>query len=147
MDFSDALRTSHLLETLSRAGAEHAIEAVLAHDLVAEVDLGYQYGVACLLAALNTVEATDTAIAIALRTIARDDPPNPYTTRDLLRAFADVPIGALSEVRAYARHAANAGLFAECLYAFPAWHDEFSHGREPDGSASPPWNWQDTRSQ
>lgn len=46
-----------------------------------------------------------------------------------------------------ARQAANWGVFSFCLEFQPDEAARYKFGREPDGTSSPPWQWQKSEAQ
>jgi len=63
----------------------------------------------------------------------------------LLRALREV--GADDTIRTLADRAANAGMFDLFLAAHPDKASNYQFGREPDGTPSHPWKWQEPADQ
>ena len=84
----------------------------------------------------------DTAQALLARGPARHARLyNPEDVAYLLRALRRV--GADDTARTLAARAANAGMFDLFLKVRPDEASNYRFGREPDGTPSEPWNWQE----
>jgi hypothetical protein len=159
-----------LLEELHAAGAGDATRALLARDPAGQASLDQPRDVAHLLTALRGAGAGDAARALAARAAGGASLENPGDVAELLtelnaagagdavRALLDRDpaaqaslrdprgtgrlltalraAGADDAARALAARAADAGMFD--LVAERA---SYRFGREPDGAASPPWDW------
>ena len=133
-----------LLQALAEAGAAAAART-LAARAAAQASLDNPGGVAQLLQAL---QALDPAGADdAARTLLDRDPAAQASLDDpggvgaLLQALAEA--GAAAAARTLADRAANAGMFDLFLELRPDKAPNYLLGREPDGTPSQPWKWEE----
>jgi hypothetical protein len=134
-----------LLRALGEAGASDAV-AALATRGAARVSLDDPGAVASLLGALGEAGASDAVAALLARDPARHvSPDDPRAVASLLRALGEA--GASDAVAALATRAANAGKFRLFLEASPDDASSYRFGREPDGTPSQFWRWQEPTSQ
>jgi hypothetical protein len=129
-----------LLDALAAAGADDAVEVLLARDPAAHVRLHDSASVARLLLALARAGAGDAVAVLAARAGARAELDHPAGRsavaylEDALRA-----VGASDAADVLAARAA-------ALHSRRDKDDEAArspYGREPGGSPSPPWTWQE----
>ncbi len=144
-----------LLWALREAGAAAAIDTLLNRDPAAHVSLDDPSHVAHLLevlreagakAAIHTLLDRDPAAHVGL-----ENPGDFWVSLDsswgvpaLLRELGKA--GASDAVTALAKRAANAGMFNLFLKTQPNQAPSYSFGREPDGTPSQPWRWQEPTS-
>jgi uncharacterized protein YidB (DUF937 family) len=133
-----------LLGELREAGAGDAART-LGDQAAAQASLGNPYGVAELLRELRQAGAGD-----AVRTLLDRDPAaqasldDPGDVAELLRELRQA--GAGDAARTLADRAANAGMFDLFLEVQPEEASNYLFGREPDGTPSQPWRWEDRAS-
>lgn len=135
---TDAGGAADLLRTLSLAQDPDAI-ATLARQAAQQTSLTDANGTARLLQVLTELSLPELAAIVAGRAAGQTVLDDANDVADLLDAL--VAAGANHALAALTGRAADAGHFQrlvlrDLVTAFP-------FGREPDGSASPPWSWQD----
>jgi hypothetical protein len=130
--------TAILLRELRAAGADDAARALVARVLQANID--DPGGVASLLEELRAAGADDTTRALAGRAAAHAG-LNEVGVRKLLEELHAV--GVEDARRVLAGRAANAGMFRLALDVYADEATRYRHGREPDGTPSQPWRWQE----
>ncbi len=151
---SDAIRTlatraslhdphavAWLLGALRDAGASDAVRTLLNRDSANHVSLDDLRTVGVLLRALHEAGADDAVTALATRAAARVSLDDPLYVDLLLQALTEV--GASRAVTVLAARAANAGMFDVFLEARPDEASDYLFGREPDGTPSQSWRWQE----
>ena len=140
VSFNDPRGVAWLLRALRGAGADDAART-LADRAAAQASLDDLGGVAELLRALREAGADD-----AVRTLLDRDPVAQASLDDLggvaelLRALREA--GADDAARTLADRAANAGMFDLFLEVQPDEAPDYLFGREPDGTPSQPWRWE-----
>ncbi|MFD0683273.1 hypothetical protein [Actinomadura fibrosa] len=131
-DFHGAVRLAKALNLLD---AHDEARRLLERDLEALVD--DLYGGAFLLGVLHGLGARKRVDALLQRL-------TPMVLADPLRRAGLVvllhEIGESERAAALAPGVADAGLFYIVKRALPDWEDRYRYGREPDGSASGPWD-------
>ena len=138
---TELLRVERLLGALAEAGAD-AAAPTLAGQAAAQASLNDPRGVAELLRALREVGAGDAA-----RTLLDRDPAaqaslgHRGSVAELLGALSQA--GADDAARTLASRAANAGMFDLFLEVQPDEAPNYLFGREPDGTPSQPWRWEE----
>ncbi len=126
---------------MREAGASDAVTA-LATRAAGHTSLDDPWDVAWLLRALGEARASD-----AVTTLLAHDPAghasleNPRDVAALLRALSEAR--ASDAVTALATRAANAGMFGLFLEIHPDEASNYLSGREPDGTPSQSWKWQE----
>jgi hypothetical protein len=140
-DLSDTPAVVGLMLELRRAGDSNAV-AALASRAARDVPLANPGAVAQLLATMRHCETGAAITTLLARGPARHadlyHASTPAALSKLLWALHDV--GADGEAAALAMRCYNAGMFnLSHLYFAP----QHPHGREPDGTSSPPWRWRD----
>jgi hypothetical protein len=138
----DPLEVSRLLRALREAGASDAARA-LAGRAAAHTSFYDPADVDQLLRALREAGASvpvTTLLAYATH-ITLD---NHWAVSRLLDALQ--VSGAQDAARILANRAADAGMFDLFLKLTPAEAASHRYGRNPDGTASPPWTWQEPAS-
>jgi hypothetical protein len=130
-----------LLRALRDVGARDAVTALLDRDPFSRASLDNPQAVASLLKALRETKARDEITAL----LARD--PASHASLDVRQAVASLlrelrVAGATDAFYTLADRAANAGMFD--LFLKVRTDEAFSYrfGREPDGTPSQPWSWQ-----
>jgi hypothetical protein len=155
----DSRAVDLLLGALRAAGADDAV-TVLATRAAAGVttlmarnpvdpaaagaSLGDPRTVDLLLRALREAGADDAVTALATRAAAGVRLGDPRAVDLLLGTLREA--GADEAVTALAGWAANAGMLDLVLQACPDEAASYPFGREPDGTPSQPWNWQEPAS-
>ena len=134
-----------LLRELGEAGASDAVTVLLARDPAGHVCLDDPKGVADLLRALQAAGAGNAVTAL----LARD--PAAHVRLDDPQAFAGLlrelnAAGVSDAVTALAIRAADAGMFDLVLRNRPDEASSYPFGREPDGTPSQSWHWQEPAS-
>jgi hypothetical protein len=129
-----------LLWLLWRASAAHAV-AALAVRAAADASVDNPADVAVLLQVLCEARAGDAVTTLALRAAAHTRLDFSLEVPNLLQALRNAEVS--DAVAVLADRAANAGLFDVFLVAHVAETPGFVFGREPDGSPSHPWQWQE----
>lgn len=140
-DLGDTPAVASLMLELHQAGDSSAA-AALASRAAREVHLADPGAVARLLTTMRHCGAGAAITALLGRGPARHAVLYCDGARaelyELLWALHDV--GADGDVGTLAKRCYNAGMFSPShLYFTP----QYPHGREPDGTSSPPWKWQD----
>ncbi len=87
----------------------------------------------------------DAVTALAARAASHASLDNPWAVAGLLRELREA--GDSDAVTALAARAANAGMFDVFLEVRPDEASSYRFGREPDGTPSQSWNWQEPASQ
>ncbi|MER7195925.1 hypothetical protein [Streptomyces flaveolus] len=128
-----------LLRELRWAGVQEQV-TVLAERAAAHVALNSPYEVAALLRALRWAGADEQAMTLAERAAAHAALGSPYEVAELMSELGRV--GAQEPAIALAERLPAAGHFALFLQVAGS-QGQFRLGREPDGSAAPPWAWND----
>jgi hypothetical protein len=143
----DAAGVARLLESLRAGGAFDAVRA-LAGRAAEEASLDDAQGVARLLEELRAAGADEAVAALLARdpagqvAVGSDRPFRSTRRRHVARLLAALrAAGAFDAARVLAVRAADAGLFALFLEAYPGEAFDYRFGREPDGSPSPSWTW------
>ena len=132
-------------ELLEAAGASDAAAALPARDPAGHASLDDPRHVAELLETLDAAGASDAAAALLAR-----DPAGHASLEDpgavawLLEALDAA--GASDAAAALATRAANAGMFDLFLEVHPDEAPSYLFGREPDGTPSQSWKWQEPTS-
>ncbi|MGW1728071.1 hypothetical protein ACWCQK_34885 [Streptomyces sp. NPDC002306] len=107
------------------------------------VHLNRPHRVLTLLTALREAGADEQATALARRTVADvplDQAAGTYGWAELLQALREVvPPGQIAALLARLPAVGRFDLFLEA----GAGPEQFRFGREPDGTAAPPWTWDD----
>jgi hypothetical protein len=142
LDDQDPWALAILLDTLHEAGTGEAVLALLAHD---PTRLDNPGDVAVLLRALHETGAGDAAKALAARAANHSRLGPSSAVASLLRALHET--GAVDVAQVLAARAANAGMFNLFLETRPDEASSYLFGREPGGTPSQSWNWQDLVSQ
>lgn len=100
----------------------------------------YLRDVPLLLQVMSGAGADDVITILATRAARMADPDDPADIAALLIQLRNA--GADDAARVLARRAANWGVFSFCLEFQPDEAARYKFGREPDGTPSPPWQWQ-----
>ena len=130
-----------LLGELRQAGAGDAIRTLLARDPTAHVRLDDPWGIAVLMDELCEAGADDRARTLAARAAAHVSLSSRMAAADLLGMMQRVDAeDALHELAA---RAANAGMFELFLKTYPDEVRSYLFGREPDGTPSQSWRWEE----
>jgi hypothetical protein len=129
-----------LLETLQEAGAGDAA-TTLADRAATHASLDNPSVVAWLLRELRADGAGDAATALATRAATHASLDDPQAVAALLEALRAA--GAGDAAAALATRAAGAGMFDLFLQACPDEAASYRFGREPDGTPSSAWKWQE----
>ena len=146
VDLDDTHGVTKLLQALRTAGAYPQIRTLLARDPAKHIPLDNPAAVADFLNALPEEESR-TAAAVLLE---RDLVPkvklafnshNEASVKALLRALGRAE--AATAANDLAECAANAGLFQTFIGVTPVNDQLYRFGREPDGTPSPRWGWDD----
>jgi hypothetical protein len=136
-EVSDALGAAALLRALRKAGAGDITALVrLAAD---QVDLTEPDGAIELLEMLAKLHLPEVTRDVARRAAQHAVLDNTHDVARLLDAVNGS--GASQALPALANRAANTGYYAPLVTRGLA--DDFAFGREPDGTASRPWTWDD----
>ncbi|MFI0418973.1 hypothetical protein [Spongiactinospora sp. 9N601] len=130
---------AELLNRFREAGADEQVTA-LAEHATAHVALDDSYAVARLLGELRKAGADDQLAALAERAATHVALDGRYAVAGLLGELRKA--GANEQVTTLVGRLPGAGLFEEFLEAVDR-RERFKFGREPDGSAAPPWGWDD----
>jgi hypothetical protein len=134
-----------LLAELRAAGAGEAVAALLARDPAAHASLDDPRGIAELLWGLRAAGAGEAVAALLARDpAAHASLDNPESVAALLAELRAA--GADQAVTALATRTADAGMFDLFLEACPDEAASHPFGREPDGTPSQPWKWQEPAS-
>ena len=142
----DPQAVAELLRALDAAGASGAAAALLARDPAGHASLDDPQAVAWLLEALDAAGASGAAAALLARDPAgHASLDDPQAVAWLLEALREA--GASGVVTALASRAANAGMFDLFLEVHPDEAPSYLFGREPDGTPSQSWEWQEPTSQ
>ena len=142
----DPRAVASLLGALREAGASDAVTALLARDPAGHASLDDPGAVAELLGELREAGAGDAVTALLARDPAgHASLDNPWAVAALLEELREA--GAGDAVTALAVRAANAGMFDLFLKVCPDEASSYPFGREPDGTPSQPWNWQEPANQ
>jgi hypothetical protein len=130
-----------LLDALDAAGARDPVEVLLARDPAAHVSLHDSGGVAGLLRALARVGASDAVAVLAARAGAHAglDHPAAGAIANLEKTLREAGASDAADVLA----ARAAALHSRRDKDDEAARSLYVYGREPGGSPSPPWTWQD----
>jgi uncharacterized protein YidB (DUF937 family) len=132
---------ARLLRALREAGDSDAVTA-LATRAVGHISVEDPWPVGWLLDALREAGASHAAIAdLAARAAAGSSLDSPWSVGDLLEALRDA--GASDQAHTLAGRAADAGMFGLFVKAYPDEAASYMSGREPDGTPSQPWKWQE----
>ena len=138
----DPRAVAALLHELREAGASDAVTTLLARDPANHIRLDHPQAVAALLHELREAGASDAATTLLAR-----DPANharlddPQAVAALLEELREA--GASDAATALASRAANAGMFDLFLKVRPDQAPSYRFGREPDGTPSQTWKWQE----
>jgi hypothetical protein len=139
----DPFEVAFLLGELREAGDSDAAHA-LAARAAAHANLDNPIADAELLRELRGAGATDAVGALAARAAAHACPDDPWAVVWLLQELREA--GATDAVDTLAARCANAGLFNLFLKAHPDVAPRYLAGREPDGTPSQTWKWQEPTS-
>jgi hypothetical protein len=145
VSLDDPQDVAELLEELRAAGANDAARALLARDPAGHVSLDHPWAIALLLRALRAAGASDAAHTLAARAAAHASLDDPGAVAGLLRELREA--GANDAARTLATRAASAGMFDLFLEVHPDEASSYLSGREPDGTPSQSWKWQEPTSQ
>ena len=135
----DPYEVARLLDKLRKAGAQEQVTALLRRDPATHVLLGHPYEVAWLLDKLREAGADEQVRTLAERAAAHA-PLNSYAVAELLDSLREA--GADEQADALANRLPGAGMF-ELFRKQGGRQDQFRFGREADGSAAKPWDWED----
>jgi uncharacterized protein YidB (DUF937 family) len=145
-DLGDPQGVGELLRTLREAGAGDAVTTLLARDPAAHASLGDPQAVAWLLRQLREAGADHAVTTLLARDpAARADLYNPHDVGELLEALYEAEAG--DAATTLATRAVNAGMFGFFLGVDPDEASSYPFGREPDGTPSQFWKWQEPGSQ
>ena len=136
-EVTDAIGAAALLRALRKAGAGDITE--LARLAGGQVNLTDPDGAAELLKILAKLGIPGITADVARRAAEQAVLDNTYYVTRLLDAIDGS--GASQALPALADRAANTGFHAPLVKCGLA--DDFAFGREPDGTASRPWTWDD----
>ncbi|MEO3861422.1 helix-turn-helix transcriptional regulator [Acrocarpospora sp. B8E8] len=138
MYVNDPFAVAELVELLRRAGTRDQLIALLARD-PAHIALDDAYVVAALVTPLK-VGAHNRLTALLASDPADIALEDPYLVAELMEALRMA--GAHDQLNVLARRLPAAGLFRTFL-DIGDHRERFKFGREPDGSPSAPWTWDD----
>ena len=141
---NDLSSLARLLDALHKAGAHQAV-ATLAARIASDAALGDASEIAWLLKALCAVADPQAAATLAARAASDAAFNNPYEYPGLLEALRIAGGGPAAAM--LSNRAANSGLWPFVIEANANMARQYKWGREPDGTASIPWSWQDLTNQ
>jgi hypothetical protein len=130
-----------VLKMLRGAGADDAVRTLLDRDPTAHVSVDDPWTIAWLLEELREAGDGDAVTALAARTANQASLDDPGDVAHLLEELREA--GGGDAVTALAAWAANAGMFELFLKAHPDEVHGYLFGREPDGTRSQCWKWQE----
>jgi len=136
-EVTDAMGAAALLRALRKAGAGDITE--LAQMVAGQANLTDPDGAAKLLKMLAKLGIPGATTDVARRAAEQAVLDNTYYVTQLLDAIDGS--GASQALPVLADRAANTGFYAQLVKRGLA--DDFAFGREPDGTASRPWTWDD----
>ena len=146
VSLDDPRAVAWLLGALQEAGASEAARTLLARDPAAHVSLDDPGNVAELLEELRRVGAGGAVKGLLARDpAAHVSFDNPWDVAPLLEELREA--GAGNAVTTLAIRAANAGGFHLFLKVYTGEASSYRFGREPDGTPSQPWSWQEPANQ
>ena len=145
VSLDDPLAVAGLLRELREAGAGDAARTLLARDPAGHVSLDDPQAVAGLLWVLREAGAGDAVTTLATRAAGHASLDHPPAVAVLLEALREA--GAGDAVTTLATRAADAGMFDLFLKVCPDEASSYLFGREPNGTPSQSWNWQEPASQ
>jgi hypothetical protein len=137
---------AQLLQELRAAGADQAIAALLDRHPAQHAGIEDPLGVAELLGQLRAAGA-DQAIAALLDRHPAEHADIKHAGIENRRGITELleqlrAVGAGQAASTLAARAADGGLWQWSLEADPNKARHYTLGREPDGTPSPPWDWQ-----
>lgn len=137
---SNGWSVARLLDFLRCAGATEEIAVLLARDPARHVNLNDLHGVARLLDAFRTAGAVDQASVLADRAAEHAIPDSSWGAGELLEALRK--LGATDQAGTLSNRLPAAGRFDAFLKQGDN-REVYLFGREPDGTPSAPWDWDD----
>ncbi|MEV0584571.1 hypothetical protein [Nonomuraea sp. NPDC050310] len=129
-----------LLQVLRWDGAADQVAALLERDPARHVALDDPDAVAYLLEVLRGIGAVEQVAKLAGRVVVHVALDGPRGVARLLQVLRGT--GAVKQVAALAERFPAAGLFDQFL-EFGDHRHKYRFGREPDGRAADPWDWDD----
>ena len=130
-----------VLKMLREAGDGDAVRTLLDCDPAAHVSVDDPWTIAWLLEELREAGDGNAVTALAARAASQASLDDPGDVAQLLEELHAA--GAGDAVTALAARAANAGMFDLFLKAHPDEAPGYLFGREPDGTRSQCWKWQE----